>query len=87
MKLEMVSGCIADSLTADGKEEADMTTEERMEVTKAIFKWLQNNPDENERFLNYLMQTFMHECGELSVSDKPCSCCGDTICTWTLEID
>ena len=36
MKLQMISGCIADSLTANGKEEVDMTTDERLLVTHSI---------------------------------------------------
>ena len=86
MKLQMISGCTADSLTANGKEEVDMTTDERTEVTKSIMEWLVCHPKENERILNYLMQEFLWEFGELSVSDKPCPCCGDSIYTWDMEI-
>ena len=37
MLLKMVRGCMADSLTVDGKEEMDLTDGERKEVLKRIF--------------------------------------------------
>lgn len=86
MKLRMVSGCIADSITADGKEEAGMTHHERHAATLSIMTWLLEHPEDNECFLNFLMQDFIREFGELSVSETPCSRCGDTICTWNIEI-
>lgn len=86
MKLQMISGCIADSLTANGKEEVDMTTDERLLVTHSIMNWLLSHPEENDRFLNFLMQDFIGEFGDFSSTDKPCECCGDTICTWDIDV-
>lgn len=40
MILRMVRGCICDSLSVDGKEEIDLTDEERQEVLKKIFEHL-----------------------------------------------
>lgn len=82
----MVSGCMSDSLTADGKEEVDMTCDERMGVTISIFNWLMDHPEENERFTNYLMRLFIEEFGDFTSSDEPCECCGDYICTSEVEI-
>jgi len=82
----MVSGCMSDSLTADGKEEVDMTCDERMGVTISIFNWLMDHPDENERVVNQIMQIFVDEFGDLSVSDYACECCGDHIYTSEIEI-
>lgn len=37
-------GCTAFSLNVDGKEEIDMTNEERLEVIEEIYKWMKNKP-------------------------------------------
>jgi len=37
MEIKMTRGCIADSLTIDGKEEIDLTDDERQEVFLCIF--------------------------------------------------
>lgn len=87
MKLQMISGCLADSLTADGKEEVDMTCDERHGVTISIMNWLLDHPEENERIVNQLMQLFIEEFGECTTSGKPCECCGDCIYQWDLEIN
>lgn len=81
MRLKKVTGCIADSLTAefDGEdiEEIDMTPEQRMQVIEKIADWMKKNPDQ----LNYIMQDMTEGFGEYD--PKPCECCG---ITWTWEI-
>ena len=46
MKLEKVTGCTAFSLNVDGKEEIDMTDEERFHIMDKIHNWMLNNPDQ-----------------------------------------
>ena len=86
MKLKKVTGCIADSLTAefDGEEveEIDMTPDQRMQVIEKIADWMKKNPDQ----LNYIMQDMTESFGEYENDGHVCECCGDTVYTWTWEI-
>ena len=70
-------GCTAFSLNVDGKEEIDMTTQERLEVIEHIYQWMKNTADQN---LNYILQALTEKIGEYNVvDDKPCECCGDIV--------
>lgn len=80
MILQMVEGCISSSLTADGKEEIDMTDEERRQVLKKIFEHLK--PED----LNYVMQKLIPVFGDCEWDDYVCPDCGDTVDTYTWEI-
>ena len=86
MRLKKVTGCIADSLTAefDGEEveEIDMTPDQRMQVIEKIAGWMKKNPDQ----LNYIMQDMTESFGEYENDGHVCECCGDTVTTWTWEI-
>ena len=86
MRLKKVTGCIADSLTAefDGEdiEEIDMTPEQRMQVIEKIADWMKKNTDQ----LNYIMQDMTESFGEYENDGHVCECCGDTVTTWTWEI-
>ena len=86
MRLKKVTGCIADSLTAefDGEdiEEIDMTPEQRMQVIEKIADWMKKNPDQ----LNYIMQDMTEGFGEYENDGHVCECCGDTVYTWTWDI-
>ena len=86
MRLKKVTGCIADSLTAefDGEdiEEINMTPEQRMQVIEKIAEWMKKNPDQ----LNYIMQDMTESFGEYENDGHVCECCGDTVTTWTWEI-
>lgn len=82
MKLEKVTGCTAFSLNVDGKEEIDMTDEERFHIMDKIHDWMLNNPD---RF-NYVLQALIPMFGEYECDDHPCECCGDIVQTYTWEI-
>ena len=80
MILKMVRGCIADSLTVDGKEEIDLTDVERREVLRRIFEHLK---PEN---LNETMQVLIERFGDCETDDEPCETCGDYVDTYTWEI-
>ena len=80
MKLELVRGCVCDSLNIDGTEEIDLTDKQRQEVLDRIFKVLK------PEHLNMLLQDLIEEHGEYSHSDEPCEQCGDYIDTWVWEI-
>lgn len=86
MKLKKVTGCIADSLTAefDGEdiEEINMTPDQRMQVIEKIADWMKKNPDQ----LNYIMQDMTESFGEYENDGHVCECCGDTVTTWTWDI-
>lgn len=81
MKYYKSEGCICDSLQVNGKEEIDMTDEERQSVINDIFKYIR------PRDLNYLLQWFVELYGEYRSDDEPCECCGDYVCEWTLDTD
>lgn len=80
MILRMVRGCICDSLSVDGKEEIDLTDEERQEVLKKIFEHLK--PQD----LNNILQDLIEMFGEYECDDEPCETCGDYVETHTWEI-
>ena len=84
MKLEFVSGCMADSLTVDGVEEIDLTDEQRLETIKKLLGWMKENPKPD--YLNELLQFVLPMYGELETSDKPCEQCGDYVWTYMLDV-
>ena len=51
MTIRMVRGCIHDSLRVDGKDEIDLTDEERQVVLKKIFEYIKP-----EHFNNVLQE-------------------------------
>ena len=84
MKIHKVSGCIAFSLNVDGKEETNMTDNERLEVIDKIYEWMKRHPDN----LNYVLQGLADMCGEYNVIDStPCECCGDIVDEMMLDLD
>jgi hypothetical protein len=76
----MVRGCIHDSLRVDGKEEIDLTDEERQVVLKNIFEYIK------PKDLNNVLQEFVQIFGEYECDDEPCETCGDYVETYTWEI-
>ena len=78
-------GCTAFSLNVDGKEEIDMTNEERLQVIEEIYKWMKNKP---ETKLNYILQALTETMGTYETIDPiPCECCGDIITQQTLNLN
>lgn len=63
MKIQMTRGCIANSLTVDGKEEIDLSDNERLEVLRHIFEHLRAQD------LNYVLQDLVETFGEYKVVD------------------
>ena len=80
MKIQLIRGCIAGSLTIDGKEEIHLTDDERQEVFRHIFNHLK--PED----LNYVLQDLVETFGEYKSDDEPCETCGDYVETYTWEI-
>ena len=84
MILHNVSGCLAFSLNIDGKEEIDMTDEERMQVIDKIYDRMKRYPE----LLNNILQDLSSSFGEYNViDDKPCECCGDIVDEYVLDFD
>ena len=82
MKLAMTTGCIADSLTVDGVEEINLSTPQRKRAMRNLASWYIKHPEH----LNSLLQHTLELYGEEEYNEHPCSCCGDTITTYELEI-
>ena len=80
MIIRMVRGCIYDSLSIDGKEEIDLTDEERQVVLNNIFEYIK--PEHLNNVLQELVQIF----GEYECDDEPCGTCGDYVDTYIWEI-
>ena len=80
MTIRMVRGCIHNSLCVDGKQEINMTDEERQVVLKTIFEHLK--AQDFTQVLQDLVETF----GEYECDDRPCKTCGDYVETYTWEI-
>lgn len=83
MILKKISGCVADSLSANNIEEIDMTDEQRQNVIDHICKELKKHPEQ----LNYVLQELIPIFGDFTSTDKPCECCGDYIDTYTWVIE
>lgn len=82
MKLQLVEGCICNSLTIDDKEEIDLSDVERQAVIDKITDWLKEHPEE----LNVLLQHLIPLYGKCECDEEPCECCGDFIETTTWYI-
>lgn len=82
MNLQLVRGCVCDSLTIDDRAEIDLTDTERQKAMNEVADWLKQHPNE----LNYLLQWFIVQYGEYTTTDEPCECCGDCIETYNLKI-
>lgn len=82
MELEMVQGCICDSIEVDGKSISDLSEKESKRTLKKICDFL----GEQEDGLNFLLQKVLEWYGDFESSDKPCECCGDWIHTYKLKI-
>jgi hypothetical protein len=81
MKLEYTEGCVCGSLTVDDEEEYSMTDERRTEVLEAVKRKL------GPRDLNHLLVYLATEYGDYESDGIPCECCGDIVCTWTLDLE
>ena len=80
MILKLTQGCICDSLTIDGKEEIDLSPQEKAHVMNMLLAFL------GKQELNSLLVNVLDIYGDMECSDTPCECCGDTVCTTTLEV-
>lgn len=80
MTLKMVRGCMAYSLTVDGKEEKDLTDGERKKVLRRIFDRLE------PKDLNEVMQVLIERFGNCETDDQPCATCGDYVDTYTWKV-
>lgn len=81
MRIQMTRGCVCDALTIDGKDEYELTDEERQKILDCVYKNLK------PEHLNEVLQKLIELFGEYVSDDEPCECCGDYVeqYTWDLE--
>ena len=79
MKLQYVTGCICDSLSADGKEFNEMSLEEQRELLHKLV----DNAD--GATLQQMFITYMEDHADCETTG-PCECCGDLIFEYSKEI-
>lgn len=60
-----------------------MTLVKLKHLNNKICDFLKQHPED----LNYLLQDIIPRYGEFDCDNKPCECCGDTVITYTLEIE
>lgn len=80
MKLEYTDGCVCTSLTVDGKETADMTSEEIKVSIQAML-----DREINFAVLQDIWTTLIESQGEYRDLEH-CEECGDWISNYTLEL-
>ena len=80
MKIEYTNGCVCTSLTVDGKETADMTSEE---IKVSIQAMLDREVD--FAVLQDIWTTLIESQGEYK-NLRHCEECGDWISNYTLEL-
>ena len=80
MKLEMITGCVCDSITIDGKEELNLTDCERKIIKEKVCDWLKEHSE-----LNHLLQYVLNYHGDYAYFGH-CEQCGDIIDKYTIEI-
>lgn len=80
MQLKMVTGCMTDSLTINGKEEIDLTDDQRAVVWNKVCEYLIANG--KYRYLNEFLQFVLTHHGDFGCSTEP----GDYMETYKLEI-
>lgn len=84
MELEMIKGCMTNSLKIDCEEEIDLCPETRQMHRMNICNWLRKH--EVEISTSELVEFILETCGSWNLSDEPCPCCGDFIETYKLKI-
>lgn len=80
MKLEYTDGCICDSLTVDRIETADMSIND---FKKVLYQLIDRETDLGT--LQSIMIELIEQQGEFEDLGH-CSCCGDYITKYTLEL-
>lgn len=83
MKLKMVTGCIYDSLTVNDIEEINLNDNQRKVILHRIYTWYRKHPEQLNNLLRYFIESTYNT---VSVSEKPCGCCGDFMETYEMEI-
>lgn len=81
MKLEMVQGCICDTLEVDGEREVDLTKEQRDKVIDKVCEFLKTKNDG----CNQLLQMVLPLYGEYEDLGH-CECCGDWVDKYSIDL-
>lgn len=81
MKLELITGFIANSLEADGEDIYEMSKHQQSEIILKILDKLEPTVG----YLNIIKSLIEDHYDDVDFSD-PCDQCGDTVSTYKLEI-
>ena len=84
MKIDLVEGCVCDSLTIDGVEEINLTDEQRAKTIVELLDGLKKviKPSDLNCFLQHICMNY----GDMKCSDEPCPQCGDYVYSYHVEI-
>lgn len=80
MELTYTDGCIATSLDIDGVESIDMSIEDFRKVIHKIVDKIDGFAELQNIFMNFV------ECNGELIDEYNCSCCGDYVTTYKINI-
>lgn len=80
MELTYTDGCIATSLDIDGVESIDMSIEDFRKVIHKIVDKIDDFAELQNIFMNFV------ECNSELINEYNCSCCGDYVTTYKINI-
>ena len=80
MELTYTDGCIATSLDIDGVESIDMSIEDFRKVIHKIVDKIDDFAELQNIFMNFV------ECNGELIDEYNCSCCGDYVTTYKINI-
>lgn len=89
MKIELVSGCINDSFTADGKEFNSMNEMELLIILLKVANKLSKKTDysaSQKADLQSAIARLIEIAPDTYTVSDTCECCGDYTETWIMEV-
>ena len=80
MELIYTDGCMATSLSVDGKESIDIPMEDFKKVIHRIVDKIDDLAELQDIFMNFV------SCNGKCIDEYQCSCCGDYVTTYKIKI-
>lgn len=77
-------GCMSNELSVNGVSEIDMSDSQRRVVIHKLMMWYKKHPEELNNLLQYFIET---QADNYDMSDNPCECCGDRVCTYKMTLE